>query len=303
MQHTHRPKHSSHADELFEYRSVERKRLKIAITITAIVMLAEIIGGVLTGSMALISDAGHMFTHSFALIISLGAIICANRASCHHRTFGYYRVEILAALLNSLFLFGLTAWILIESVRRMIRPVSIMGLQMFIVAIIGLIANLANVWLLHDASRDDLNIKAAFFHMLSDTISSLVIILGAIVIHFTGWNIIDSIVSIGIASVIAVWGWGLFKDSVNILLETAPKGMNSDIISKDLKENIKEIRGISDIHIWEITSKMYAMTAHIRIANMSIEKSREILDKINKLLDEKYDIEHTTIQFELFEEN
>lgn len=298
MKHPHRPKQTSPADELFEYRAVEKKKLKLTMAITGTMMIVEVIGGLLTNSLALISDAGHMFTHFFALAISFGAILFANKQSCNHRTFGFFRIEILAALFNSLFLFGVTIWILIEGVKRIIDPTPVLGLQMFIIAIIGLAVNLVSAWILHGTSKDDLNVKSAFLHMLADTLSSVVIVIGAVIIYFTNWNIIDPILSIGIALVIFRWGWGLFKDSVNILLEAVPKGINTDIVSKELKENISEIKEISDIHIWEITSKMYSMTAHIKMPNMNIEKSKEILDKINRYVDEKYDIEHTTIQFE-----
>lgn len=261
-------------------------------------MVVEIVGGLLFNSMALISDAGHMFTHSFALLISLGALLFANKPSCHHRTFGFYRIEILAALFNSLFLFGVTAWILIESVKRIIHPVPIMGLQMFIVAVVGLLANFASAWLLHGTSKDDLNVKSAFLHMLADTVSSVVIIIGAVVIYFTGWNIIDSILSIGMALVILSWGWGLFKDSVNILLEATPKGLTTDDVSGALMKEIPVINEITDLHVWEITSKMYSMTAHIKLKEKigSVE-AKNILNNIKQLVDERFDIEHTTVEF------
>ena len=298
MEHNHRPKQTSSTDHLFEYRSVEKRKLKQAIAVTAIVMVAEIIGGFLTNSMALISDAGHMFTHSFALLISLGAILYANKPACHHRTYGIYRIEILAALFNSLFLFGVTGWIVFESIKRIITPAPILSLQMLIVAIIGLLANFASAWLLHGTSKDDLNVRSAFLHMLADTVSSVVIIIGAIVIYFTGWNIIDSILSIGIAVVIFIWGLGLFKDSVNILLEGTPKGLTTDEVSETLLKDIPMIKEITDLHIWEITSKMYSMTAHIKLKEET--KGIEIKDTLNKikqLVDERFDIEHTTIEF------
>lgn len=298
MKHPHRPKQTSVADELFEYRSVEKKRLKLTMAITGVMMAAEVIGGLLTNSLALISDAGHMFTHFFALLISFGAILCANRESCHHRTFGFYRVEILAALFNSVFLFAVTVWILVEGFRRIIHPAPVLGLQMFVIAFLGLLVNLISAWILHGVGKEALNIKSAFLHMWADALSSVAIVIGAVVIYFTQWNIIDPILSILIALLIVGWGWELFKDSVNILLEATPKGINTDIVSKELKENIKEIEEINDIHIWEITSKMYAMTAHVKIPNIGIDKSKEILDRINRYVDEKYDIEHTTIQFE-----
>jgi cobalt-zinc-cadmium efflux system protein len=299
MRHNHGPKQSSIADELFEYRSVEKKKLRLAMGITALVMVVEIVGGFLTNSLALISDAGHMFTHAFALAISLGAIYCASIESCHHRTFGFFRAEILAALFNSVFLFGATLWILYESVVRLVHPVPVLGMQMFIVALVGLVVNLATAMILHGTSRHDINIRGAFLHMLADTLSSVVIVIGAVVIYFTGWNVLDPILSIGVALVILKWGWGLFRDSVNILLESAPKGMDSDDIREALTASVQEIEEITDLHIWEITSKMYSLTAHLRLKkDVSRDGERQVLATVRRVLNEKFDIEHTTIEIE-----
>lgn len=299
MKHRHRPKQTSSTDDLFEYRSVEKRKLKQAIAVTTIVMVAEIIGGFLTNSMALISDAGHMFTHSFALLISLGAILYANKPACHHRTYGIYRIEILAALFNSLFLFGATGWIIFESIKRIISPAPILSLQMLIVAIVGLIANLISAWLLHGTSKSDLNLRSAFLHMLADTVSSVIIIIGAVIIYFTGWNFIDPILSIGIALVILSWGWGLFKDSVRILLESVPKSISTEEVTNVLMKEIPLIKEITDLHIWEITSRMYSMTAHIKLKEeLKRVNVSELLSRIKQSVNERFDIEHTTIEFE-----
>jgi cobalt-zinc-cadmium efflux system protein len=302
MVHSHKPlpEHKHHDRELHqvgEYRSVERGKLKLAMIITGVVMVIEVIGGIFTNSLALLSDAGHMFTHFVALGIALIAIVIADREACHHRTFGLYRVEILAALFNSLFLFGVTLFILKEGVQRLLAPEAVMGLQTFYVALVGLSVNLISAWILYGTSRRDLNVRGAFLHMLADTVSSMVIIVGAIVIYYTEWYIVDALMSVGISVVIFVWAWGLFKDSINVLLEAAPRGMDTEEIGSRLMESIGEIEGIEDIHVWEITSNMYSLTAHIRVnGDMSREKNRELLGRINRLLDEEYDIHHTTLQ-------
>ncbi|MFQ6088166.1 MAG: cation diffusion facilitator family transporter [Candidatus Methanofastidiosia archaeon] len=297
--HAHKPKIKDSFAHLYEYRSVERNKLKLAMTITGVVMIIEVIGGILTNSLALLSDAGHMFTHFFALGISLGAIIIASKDPCHHRTYGFYRVEILAALFNSLFLFAVTAYIFFEGVKRLLHLEHVLGLEMFLVAVIGLIVNVISVLILRGSARDDLNVKGAFLHILADTFSSVVIVLGAIILYLTHWYILDPLLGIGISLVIFIWAWRLFKDSIDVLLETAPKGINIDDLSTELKKEIPEIQDIRDIHIWEITSNMYSFTAHITIDYVSHKKSREILIRINKLLSEKYDVEHTTIQFDV----
>jgi len=283
---------------LEDYRSVEQRKLKLTMAITGSVMVVEVIGGILTRSLALLSDAGHMFTHFFALAVSFAAIRIACTPPCHHRTFGFYRAEVLAALFNSLFLFAVTAYILYAGVKRLAHPEPVLGLQMLVVAAIGLVVNVVSVLILRGSARDDLNIKGAFLHVMADTVSSVVIIVGAIVIYFSGWNVIDPLLAIGISAVIAVWAWGLLKDSVNILLEVAPRGVTVDGVSAELRKAIPEIREIHDMHIWVITSNMYSLTAHIALNPVAAEAVGGILERINRLLDEKYDIEHTTIQID-----
>jgi cobalt-zinc-cadmium efflux system protein len=267
--------------------------------ITASVMVIEVIGSILTGSLALGSDAGHMFTHLFALAISYAAIVIACKEPCHHRTYGFYRAEILAALFNSIFLFGVTAYIFYQGVERLLNPQPVLGFEMFLVALLGLVANGLSILILRDSVKSNLNLKGAFLHMFADTASSVVIIIGAVIVSLTGWYIIDPLLGIGISILIFVWAWSLLRDSVNVLLETAPKGMDTEKVSSELKENIPEILQITDIHLWEITSGMYSLTAHIEIDTTNHDNTKQILDKINKLLDEKYGIEHTTIQIEI----
>ena len=167
---------------------------------------------------------------------------------------------------------------------------------MLAVAIVGLIANFISAWLLHGTSKSDLNVRSAFLHMLADTLSSIIIIIGAVVIYFTGWNIIDPILSIGIAVVILGWGWQLFKDSINILLEAAPKGMDSDQISSFLKERIPEIEEVTDLHVWVITSNMYSLTTHIKLKAGQERDDSEVLVEIKRELDKEFSIGHTTIE-------
>jgi len=299
MKHSHKPGAKDSIDHLQEYRGVEKKKLKLTMAITGSVMIVEVIGGILTNSLALLSDAGHMFTHFFALGISFAAIIIASKEPCHHRTYGFYRAEILAALFNSLFLFAVTAYILYAGIRRLIHPEPVLELQMFLVALLGLAVNAISVWILRGSAGDDLNVKGAFLHMLADTVSSVVIVFGAIVLYFTGWYFIDPLLAIGICVVIFIWAWGLFRDSVEVLLEMAPKGMDIDELGAELKKAIPDIQDIHDMHVWVITSNMYSFTAHIAIGQANRDRSNEVLKAINKLLSDKYNIEHTTIQFDV----
>jgi len=298
MTHSHRPKLDS-ITNIHEYGSVAKSKLVLSMAITGSVLAIEIVGSVLTGSLALGSDAGHMFTHLFALAISFTAITIACKEPCHHRTFGYFRAEILAALFNSIFLFAVTAYIFYQGIVRLLSPQPVLGFEMLVVALFGLAANGASILILRGTGRNDLNIKGAFLHMFADTISSVAIIIGAVIVSLTKWYFLDPLLGIGISILIFVWAWSLFRDSVNVLLESAPKGITIDKVTAELKNKIPEIEEITDMHIWEITSGMYSFTAHIRIGEMDFKKSKEILNSINKLLNEKYGIEHTTVQFEM----
>ena len=294
MTHSHMPKHES-LSEIDEYKNVAKNRLVLSMIVTAVVMVIEIIGSIVTGSLALGSDAGHMSTHLFALIISFAAIVIAAKEPCHHRTFGFYRAEILAALFNSIFLFAVTAYIFYEGVMRLLNPQPVMGLEMLAVALLGLAANGISILLLRGSAHNDLNVRGAFLHMFADTASSVAIIIGAVIVTYTNWYIIDPLLGIGISIIIFVWAWGLMRDSVNVLLETAPKGMTTDVITAELKQNIPAIKEVTDLYIWEITSGMYSLTAHVTICGGD---TKQVLRDMNRILDEKHGIKHTTIQLE-----
>jgi cobalt-zinc-cadmium efflux system protein len=240
-----------------------------------------------------------MFTHFFALIISLGAVLCANMPPCHRRTYGFYRAEILAAFINSLFLFGVTGWILFEGVKRILHPAPVLSGEMFVVALAGLAVNIVSAIILQGAHKDDLNVRSAFLHMLADTVSSVVVVGGAVIIRFTNWTVVDPLLSIGIGLVIGSWGWGLFRDSANILLEAAPKGLTTDEVTAALKEAIPEITEVTDIHVWTITSQMHSMTAHVRFKEPRDPKNEEsAVTRMKELVNERFDIEHTTIELD-----
>ena len=297
MKHNHRPKMDTLSD-IHEYKNVTKNRLILSMVVTASVMVVEIVGSILSGSLALISDASHMFTHLFALIISFAAIMISCREPCHHRTFGYYRAEILAALFNSIFLFGVTAYIFFQGIERLLNPQPVLGFEMFLVALAGLAANGFSILILRKSIKNDLNVKGAFLHMFADAASSVFIIIGAIVVSLTGWYIIDPLLGIGISVLIFIWAFGLMRDSINVLMETSPKGINANVVTEEIKKNIPEVSAINDMHIWEITSGMYSLTAHVEATIHSSNDVSEIIQRINKLLNDEFGIEHTTIQIE-----
>ncbi|MEA3354753.1 MAG: cation diffusion facilitator family transporter [Campylobacterota bacterium] len=295
----HKPYINNHQNHEYprsqDHRGTDKKVLKIALTITFITMIAEFIYGFLSNSLALISDAIHMFTHSFALIISLAAITMASKQAPINKTFGYYRAEVLAAFINGVTIVLSILWIVYEAYERFINPSSIDIKIAMVVATIGLVVNIATGLILMQGDRDNINLKSAFVHMLSDALSSVAIILGYIVIYYTQWYFIDIILAVMVAIVIAKWAIEILKRSVNTLMEGSP------IDIKEVQEFIQrydEVIELHDIHIWEITQDMYNMTAHVKIDKSSLDNYKELVEKINSELKEKFKIVHTTFQFE-----
>jgi cobalt-zinc-cadmium efflux system protein len=288
----------SFSDHLFAYRSVESKRLILSLIITSTVMIVEIIGGLVANSIALISDAGHMFTHCFAIGISLLAIYIARNPPCHHKTFGLYRAEVLAAFINGLFLLLVVVIIIYEAILRILNPQEILSFYMLIVAIIGLTVNISSILILQGSRKSDLNIRSVVSHMFADAISSIGIVIVAITIFYTGWTILDPLVSIAISAIILYWALGILKESTRILLEMAPKGLNVDTISKDLKYNFKEILELYNVHFWTITPKMLIFSAHMLVSEEIDKNSNQdsLLTEINNYLKDKYRITESTIQ-------
>jgi cobalt-zinc-cadmium efflux system protein len=284
--------HDDH-DHRHVHRAVERKRLILTMVLTGSTMIVEIVGGIMTGSLALLSDAGHMLTHFFALLVSFIAIKLATLPTRPNRSFGLYRVEVLAALFNGLTLLVITSAIFYEAIHRLLEPAPVKELPMFAVAVLGLVVNLVSAAILMDVGKSDLNVRSAFMHMVGDTASSVGIVIGAIVIYFTGWYIIDPLLSILIAVVILIWSWNLLRDSINILLETAPKHIDIDEVVAAICQEAPEIKDVHDVHIWEITSQMYSMTAHLEFReNCSVSECAEIFLRLGEQLSERFQISH-----------
>ena len=260
-------------------------------------MVVEIIGGFITNSIALLSDAGHMFTHAFAIGISLLANFIVRKPPCHHKTFGLYRAEVLAAFINGLFLLPIVGIIVFESVVRFLNPQDVGGLYMLIVAFIGLSVNITSILILQGSQNTSLNVKSVFYHMIADAASSIGIVIAAFIIISTGIVILDPIVSLGISLVIIYWAYGILKDSTRILLEMAPKGMNIDTITEDLKAKFPEINQIYDVHLWTIIPDMLIYSAHIKLNNELVKiEQEEFTVKINEYLNAKYNIVESIIQ-------
>jgi cobalt-zinc-cadmium efflux system protein len=294
----HEHNNHSHEGHRHDFRSYERKKLLITIVLTGTMMIAEILGGIFTGSLALMSDAGHMLTHSAALLISFLAILYAGRPATKEKSFGFYRVEILAALLNGVTLLIITGFILWEAYKRILNPRPIAGMEMMIIGVVGLLVNIATALLLWKVSKESLNVRSAFIHMIGDTGSSVGVVIGAVIIYFTGFYIIDPILSIIIAILILIWSFSLIRDSVRILMESTPGNINIGELKSGIITQNAKVKDIHDLHIWEITSNMYCMTAHIIIEDMDVSQTQQLLDEITRYLLEKYNIQHPIIQFE-----
>jgi cobalt-zinc-cadmium efflux system protein len=301
MKHGHGGLHGheghSHGGHGHEHKSIATRRLGLSIGLTGTMMVVEVVGGLIANSLALISDAGHMLTHVIALAISYFAIRLAMRPVTEHRSYGWYRAEILAAFTNGIFLVGVTAYILYEAAKRLISPVTVNTGEMLVVAALGLVVNIISAFLLGGAGKHDLNVRSAFLHMIGDMFSSIAIVMGGMVILFTGWYVIDPALSAMICVPILYWAFRLLRQSMGILLEFAPHGVKVDEIADYLCafEGVKEVH---DLHVWQITSLMNALSAHVLVGEMTVPQTEEILRKATGELHEKYAIDHLAIQFE-----
>lgn len=281
------------------HRPKEKKVLVLCLLITFTVMIVEFLGGWFTNSLALSSDAGHMLTHFLALAVGLFAMTLATRKVGPEFSFGLYRVEVLAALFNAFFLFLITLYIFYEAYQRLMHPEDVAATEMLLVAIVGLIVNLVVAFLLlKGTNRKDLNIKGIFYHMLADTVSSVGVIGGALLIRFTGFDRIDPLISIFIGILILVWIGSLVRDVSKVLLARAPEEIDIKKLRKRVIKKVVEVRDMHDIHIWTITSGMYNLTAHVVVDNIPVHSTIPVSDKINKLLRREFKISHTVFQYE-----
>ena len=287
----------NHHSEAGHLTATGSRPLKIALAIVLVVMVVEIIGGVLSGSLALLSDAGHMLVDALALGLALFALTIARRPATPTKTYGYHRVEIMAALANGVILVLAAVYIFYEAYQRSQDPTPVQTPLMLLVAGIGLVANLAGILLLRRASHRSLNVKAAFWHIIGDTISSVGVIIGGVIIAVTGWYIVDPIIAILIGGII-LWGAvRLVRESVDILLEAVPGHIQITKVAEMIK-SVPGVEEIHDIHIWTITSGIYALSAHLLINDQMVSQSADIVETVNESLSRYFAITHTTLQLE-----
>jgi cobalt-zinc-cadmium efflux system protein len=270
--------------------------LKTAIAFTGFIFIAEVLGGLFTNSLALLSDAAHVFSDVFALSLSYLALKLAERPPSLSRTFGYHRAEVFAALANGVLLFMISLGIFYKAYQRISSPPEIKGMEMLVVAVVGLLVNLFVVFKLHGHAEHDLNVKSAFFHALGDAIASVGVITGALVIIFTGYTKADAFISIFIALIIVIGSLRLMRESQHILLEGTPRHIDLVEVRGDLNE-VKGVRHVHDLHVWSVCSHINAATAHILVDDISLSETDEISSRVKDRL-ARFGINHATLQFE-----
>ncbi len=270
-------------------------RLKIALALTFVYMIAEAVGGWLTNSLALIADAGHMLTDVAALSLTLFAIWFATRPATSRKTYGYYRLEILAAFVNGITLVLLSIWIIYEAFERWQSPPEIAGLQLTLIATGGLIVNIIAAFLLHSGHKHDLNMHGAFLHVIGDLLGSVAAIIAGLLIIGFGWLWADAAGSILISLIIIFGAWRLILDSVNVLLEGTPRHINLAAVESTILDTAG-VGGVHDLHVWTISSGIEALSAHI--THDETVSHSDLLAAVRNQLHDGYGIDHLTIQME-----
>ncbi len=290
MAHSHSHSHQHAAQD------ANAKRLLWAFAITAIFMVAEVVGGLISGSLALLADAGHMLTDAAALLVALIAVQFARHPPNSRRTFGWLRLTTLAAFVNALALVVITILIVWEAIQRFNHPQPVAGWAMLTIAVAGLLANIASFWILHRGSEEkNLNVRAAALHVLGDLLGSVGAIIAALVILWSGWTPIDPLLSILVSCLVLRSAWNLLKESVNELLEGAPGAIDIETLKKKLSRGIPEVRNVHHVHIWLVGEKPL-MTLHVQV--IPPHDHDALLSRIHHFLQKEYQIEHATVQME-----
>ena len=271
-------------------------RIGSAFFIIFVFMLVEVAGGVLAGSLALLADAGHMVSDAAALGMSWAALRIGKRPADHVRSYGYRRLEVLAAFVNGCMLFVIAGWIALEASRRFAEPVPVLGGTMLAVAIVGLLANVVAFIILHGGNRENLNIRSAWLHVFGDILGFVVAIVAAAIILWTGWSPIDPMLSLLVALLILRSGFGIVKASAHILLEGTPPGIDLNLLREDLAANVLAVAEVHHVHVWSLTAEQPLVTLHVRCAMGADPTS--IVPAINSRLRERFGITHSTIQID-----
>ncbi len=288
--------HHGHAHTHVRAGSRHRGRLWAVVAILAVFLVVEAAGAWLTNSLALLSDAGHMLTDLVGIGMAIAAIHVADRpVQRAHRTFGLYRLEILAALANAVLLFAVGIYVIVEAIGRLRTPESVHTGEMFVIAIAGGVANVVCFALLREGSRESLNVRGAYLEVLADLLTSLGVIIAAIVIALTSWEWVDPVIGAGIGLFIFPRTWRLGAQAVRVLVEAAPDHLDVDAVRADLNA-VDGVIGVHDLHVWTLTSEMDVASAHLVVADESYLHG--VLDRARHMLRERWNIDHVTLQVE-----
>ena len=289
--------HPGHGGDHYR-RDRSQQALLIALGVTATFVVVEVIGGFITGSLALVADAGHMLTDVAALLLSLGAIWLARQPATPQRTFGLYRAEILAALVNGVALIVLAVSVVVEALQRIAAPPEVDSIPMVVIATAGLGANVLSAWVLARARSESLNVRGAFLHVLGDMLGSLGAIVAGVLMLTTGWYLADPILSVAM-SLLIIWStWRLLRETVNVLLEAAPPGIDVAAIRLALLAH-PDVADVHDLHVWSVSSGFVALSSHVRLQQpLTGAAHQRLLGALRALLHEEFTIAHTTIQME-----
>ena len=271
------------------------RRLVIVLAMVVGFMVVEIVGGLLTNSLALLADAGHMFTDAAGVGLALLAIQFARRPATSGKSFGYYRLEIFAAVVNAVILFGVAGYILYEAIQRFADPPQVIGLPMLGVAAVGLVINVISMRLLQAGAQNSINLRGAYLEVLGDLLGSVAVIFAGVVIILTGWSPIDPIASVVIAGLILPRTWSLLREAVDVLLQATPKGVDLDEVRRHLLR-AEDVDEVHDLHAWTLTSGINVVSAHV-VMRRGADPAK-VLDEVCACLTDDFDMEHSTIQLE-----
>ena len=275
--------------------SKHKKNLLLVLALSGTYLIAEVIGGVITNSLALLADAAHMLTDVVGLLLAFIAIKIGERKADSKKTFGYYRTEILAAVINAVVLLGISLYVLYEAYQRFQNPPEVQSKSMLIVAGIGLVVNIVGMMILRRDSEASLNMKGAYFEVLSDMLTSIGVMIAGVIMLTTNWYYADPLISAAIGLLIFPRTWRLLKEAVNVLLESTPKDVDIDLLRKSL-EQIRGVKSLHDLHVWSLTSGINAMSAHV--VKDDTMTQNQLLEALTEEAMTKFKISHTTFQIE-----
>ena len=270
----------------------------IALVLTGTFMFVEIVGGILSGSLALLADAGHMLTDTMALALAAAAFHVSKRPPGGSLTYGYQRFQILAAFVNGLSLLFIVGWILYEAVERFVTPRDILGETMLVVAAAGLVVNIISFAVLHTGDQENLNIRGAALHVAGDLLGSVAAIVAAIVIIYTGWTLIDPILSVAVAMLILRSAWSLLKRSAHVLLEGAPDWLDVADMQERVVANVPGVSGIHHVHVWGLTPQQLMLTMHVTLAD-NVPSQSDVVRRVKAFVEQEYGIGHSTVEVEI----